>query len=147
MNIYFKSIRAEEEIRRLNIEVRRLVTFISDYHRKISSVLAELEQSDLELAHQLRKRIRLRKQHDIIHLRRLRQLSLQDGFSGSLCKRTRIGDGEDGNGEDGDGVSDGISEVFGGLEGDDSTLSSDDEADMDLAMCVDRTMNIVLADD
>ena len=38
MNIYFKLLRAEEEVRRLNIEIRRLITFISDYHKKTSEI-------------------------------------------------------------------------------------------------------------
>lgn len=137
-NIYFKLLRAEEEVRRLNIEIRRLITFICDYHKKTSKIIAELAQSNPKLGHQLQKRVRLRKQHDVNHLRRLRQLSLMGGFTGSFHLGKQAGDGEDGD--------DDIDKALEALDGLDSgsTPNSDDELDLDLASHVDSTLETVL---
>ena len=123
-----------------------MITFIRDYHNRISVVLSELEESDAKLAHQLRKQAQLRKQHDTIHLQRFRQLSLLDGFTGSLCLGRRTGDGEDG-----DGAIDGTLEAIDGPRGDtgasgDNDDDDGDDGDINLAMRIDTTMNIVLAD-
>ena len=139
MNIYFKLLRAQEEIRRLNIEVRRLITFIYDYHKKMSKITAELARSNAKLGHQLQKRARLRKEHDINHLRRLRLLSSMEGFSGTLDAGRRVGGGVSGN--------DNVDEMLDAFDGQDGAgaSDSDDGIDLDLAMHVDLTLDTVLS--
>ena len=132
---YFKLLRAEEEVRRLNIEIRRLITFISDYHKKTSEISEELTRTNAKLGHQLRKQMRLRKRHDINHLHRLRQLGQLEGFSGFIYTGQAEGEG-------GDNI-DSILEALGEWDGA-STSSSDDELDYESAVNVDTTLETVL---
>src|SRR5438477_12089078 len=54
MDCHFKILRAHEEIDRLNIEIRRFVTFIHDEDRFLREKEKDLEVGDPALAYQVR---------------------------------------------------------------------------------------------
>ena len=91
MVMYFKIKRAKEEIVRLNVEIRRLLTFLYDdhvdHHRAIHSNIL----TDPTLAFELSTRSQYRtKIHEGI-VKRLLQTSRLPGFSGSLFHGERQG--------------------------------------------------------
>ncbi|KAI9057832.1 hypothetical protein FKP32DRAFT_1615023 [Trametes sanguinea] len=97
MNLYFNIKRAHEEVNRLNIEMRRLFTYLldehADYHTAVSACLA----TDAPLAHELRQRWRYQ---EVISTRTVRQLvraSNLPGFTGKLEGGHRIGRGSRGD--------------------------------------------------
>ena len=53
MDNYFKLLRAQEEIHRLNIETPRLATFIHDEDAYLSSAESNLQSTDAALAYQI----------------------------------------------------------------------------------------------
>ncbi|KAJ7836943.1 hypothetical protein B0H13DRAFT_2422497 [Mycena leptocephala] len=85
MDQHYKLLRADEEIERLNVEIRRLVTYMVDeqefFNREEERLRAEGEEA---LAHQVRV---LRGEHGRftgVHMSRLVKLSKEPGFTGSL---------------------------------------------------------------
>ncbi|KAF8507900.1 hypothetical protein BU17DRAFT_78031 [Hysterangium stoloniferum] len=84
MDLYFKIQCAYEEINQLNIEVRRVATYIYDEMHYLYNAEKNTRLSDLRIAHQiwLHSMCRL---HDIASLA---------GFSGSIVPGTSIQDGE-----------------------------------------------------
>ena len=53
MDGYFKLLRAEEEIVRLNVEIRRFLTFMRDKDAELSSKEMEVGLTDFALAYQI----------------------------------------------------------------------------------------------
>ncbi|KAJ3836308.1 hypothetical protein F5878DRAFT_541594, partial [Lentinula raphanica] len=51
---FFKLIRAEEELERLHVEIRCLLTFMHDEERELTKQAAALNAKDPALAHQIR---------------------------------------------------------------------------------------------
>jgi len=90
MDCHFKILRAHEEIDRLNIEIRRFVTFISDEDRFLRGKEKELEVAEPALAYQVRTYRMEQGRFTAVHLRRLRQISRLSGFSGSLEPGKRL---------------------------------------------------------
>ncbi|KAJ7300345.1 hypothetical protein DFH08DRAFT_725423, partial [Mycena albidolilacea] len=94
MDTYFKIERAKEEITRLNIEIRRLVTWICDEGRFLRDREAALRSSegkteeqaeaDLLLAVQMKLYRRQRSRFDDQHMEILRKLAKMKGFTGNL---------------------------------------------------------------
>ncbi|KAJ7301339.1 hypothetical protein DFH08DRAFT_724356, partial [Mycena albidolilacea] len=94
MDTYFKIERAKEEITRLNIEIRRLVTWIRDEGRFLRDREAALRSSegkteeqaeaDLLLAVQMKLYRRQRSRFDDQHMEILRKLAKMKGFTGNL---------------------------------------------------------------
>ncbi len=84
MNSYFKIVRAREEIQRLNIEIRRVVTFLRDEDAFLAAKEAEVAKVDPLLAHQINQYRRLRNRFNDVHLGRFRKLATMTGFSGSI---------------------------------------------------------------
>ncbi|KAF8189469.1 hypothetical protein K438DRAFT_1763685 [Mycena galopus ATCC 62051] len=94
MDTYFKIERAREEITRLNIEIRWLVTWIRDEGHFLQDREASLRLSDgktddqaekdLLLAVQMKLYRRQRGQFDDKHMEILRKLSKMKGFTGSI---------------------------------------------------------------
>ncbi|KAJ7065957.1 hypothetical protein B0H15DRAFT_763103, partial [Mycena belliarum] len=77
--MYFKTERADEEIHRLNIEIRRFWTYMEDEER----FLWREEHGD-DLAHQVRRYCWRRARFNAEHCDRLRKLEKVPGFTGSL---------------------------------------------------------------
>ncbi|KAF7291212.1 hypothetical protein MIND_01264600 [Mycena indigotica] len=95
MHRYYKTLRAQEEILRLNVEIRRLMTWMRDNYEFLKGVEASLRdlsgkspeqaQQDLLLAVQLAEYTSLRHRFDETHRDRFKALAKQDGFTGSLA--------------------------------------------------------------
>lgn len=91
MVIYFGIKRAKEEICRLNVEIRRLLTFLYDdyvdHYRAVSRNIV----TNTSLAHEIYERWLYRQRlHEVI-VKRLIQTSQLPGFSGSLFHGEREG--------------------------------------------------------
>ncbi|KAJ6457334.1 hypothetical protein C8R45DRAFT_1056376 [Mycena sanguinolenta] len=94
MDCYFKLLRAREEIKRLDVEIPRVVTWIQDenrFLRKMEAGLREAEgssEAEAEVGRQMAVQVHLyreRRGHfDGVHLKRFRELAALPGFTGSL---------------------------------------------------------------
>jgi len=94
MDSYFKILRAREEIRRLNIEIRRVITWIPDENRILrvkESELMEVEgkmdeevEGDQQMAVQVRLYRERRGRFNDTHMRRFWALRRLPGFTGTL---------------------------------------------------------------
>ncbi|KAJ7032930.1 hypothetical protein C8F04DRAFT_1211033 [Mycena alexandri] len=82
MDRYFKIIRAKEEIKRLNVEIRRFITWMSDEDRFLRRQEEEAE-SPGEAA-LIRKHRMERGRFDAGHMERLVKLSKKRGFTGLI---------------------------------------------------------------
>ncbi|KAH8108317.1 hypothetical protein DFH11DRAFT_1517134 [Phellopilus nigrolimitatus] len=90
---YFKLERSREEIVRLNVEVRRLSTFIRDSERDMDRVVSLLKERDLGLAHQMEKRQTIQRSVNNVHRKRLTEIEGLRGFSGERGSGTYAGNG------------------------------------------------------
>ncbi|KAF9030501.1 hypothetical protein BJ165DRAFT_1417723 [Panaeolus papilionaceus] len=81
---YFKIIRACEEIKRLNIEIRRLTTYIRDEEAFLATKAASLRASHPTVAHQIDLRLATLRRMNDIHIERLSKLLKLPGFTGTL---------------------------------------------------------------
>ncbi|KAF7358843.1 hypothetical protein MSAN_01224200 [Mycena sanguinolenta] len=84
MDKYFKILRAQEEIKRLNIEIKRLVTWIDDEDRFLRKKESEHKASNPPLAVQISRYRQRRARSDHNHMHRLWTLAKTPGFTGSL---------------------------------------------------------------
>ncbi|KAG2140350.1 hypothetical protein BD769DRAFT_1650890 [Suillus cothurnatus] len=84
MDLYFKMCRAREEICRLNIEVRRLVTYIRDEDKYLQECKDRLTVANPALAHQIAIHRNVRGRFNFRHLNRLHDISKLPGFTGTL---------------------------------------------------------------
>jgi hypothetical protein len=94
MDRYFKILRAREEIKRLNVEIPRVVTWIRDEYKVLRRKEQELEveagkteeqvEADRGLALQVRRYRERRGRFDDDHMRRFWALAKEPGFTGSL---------------------------------------------------------------
>ncbi|KAJ6510311.1 hypothetical protein DFH09DRAFT_1435255 [Mycena vulgaris] len=94
MDRYFRIERAREEIKRLNVEIPRVVTWIRDenaFLRKMETQLrepgektAEEIEADVQMAVQIRLYRGRRGRFDAGHMRRFHKLAATPGFTGSL---------------------------------------------------------------
>lgn len=155
---FYKLQRAREEIERLNVEIRRLVTYIHDHRLQVEQILTDLRVLDPCIAHQLEKKYRMRRALDRVHLRRFQTLVALDGFTGS-CRvglhvskssgagqpRTEMsadeldGDVEPQNGESGEFETGGeADELEHALEG------TDDETDEEIANYASEGLDIIV---
>ncbi|KAG1900426.1 uncharacterized protein F5891DRAFT_1128589 [Suillus fuscotomentosus] len=73
MDLYFKMCRAREEIQQLNVEVRRLVTYIQDEEKYLRACEGQLKAVSPTLAHQV-----------AIHRNRVHEISTLPGFTGTI---------------------------------------------------------------
>ncbi|KAF8341848.1 hypothetical protein F5887DRAFT_887753 [Amanita rubescens] len=81
---HFKIQRAHEEITRLNIEIKRLITYMRDDKKFIEAAERKCRVSHPLLAHQIKVYHEERAQFNFGHLKRLAKLSIHPGFTGSL---------------------------------------------------------------
>lgn len=90
MDQYFGMLRAQEEIERLNIEIRRLVTYIVDEEALLLEKEAEHQAEDPCIAHQIKLHRLERGRFNQQHMKRLRTLSKLSGFTGNLSPGVSI---------------------------------------------------------
>ncbi|KIJ30273.1 hypothetical protein M422DRAFT_81424, partial [Sphaerobolus stellatus SS14] len=88
---YFKILRAKEEIQRLNVEVRRLLTYILEEEALLSSNVTDIAKEDPALAHQLAKQLKHFKALNGTHLQRIIQLLRMEGYTGHTTAGVRKG--------------------------------------------------------
>ncbi|KAJ3553548.1 hypothetical protein NP233_g12617 [Leucocoprinus birnbaumii] len=85
MDQYFKIIRAREEIVRLNVEIRRVITYMHDEERFLKAQELHFTPTDPYLAHQIKKLRLERTRFNELHTRRFAKLKKMSGFTGSLA--------------------------------------------------------------
>ncbi|TFK59070.1 hypothetical protein BDN72DRAFT_873096 [Pluteus cervinus] len=84
MNSFFRIKRATEEIIRLNVEIRRLITYMMDREADFNSTYKSVKSSDEPLAYEIQERwSHLTKVHTVI-AKDLSRTSKLNGFTGSL---------------------------------------------------------------
>ncbi|KAF7300392.1 hypothetical protein HMN09_00922700 [Mycena chlorophos] len=85
MDAHFRILRAEEERTRLNVEIRRLVTYMRDEEQFLIYRERQLEAAgQARQACQVRKLRNLRGRFSVLHVTRLAKLSKLPGFTGSI---------------------------------------------------------------
>jgi len=84
INTYFKLCRAEEEVVRLNVEIRRIVTYLVDEERYLQACEALYQDTYPALTHQISRCRAIRSRFTPLHLRSLEKISRLPGFSGTL---------------------------------------------------------------
>ena len=84
MDSYFKRRHAKEEIARLNIEIRRLVTYIKDEEHYLRACEDALKVQHPGLAHQISIKRNIRGHFHRSHIQTLHTISQLLGFSGML---------------------------------------------------------------
>jgi hypothetical protein len=94
MDQFFKTLRAREEIKRLNIEIRRVVTWIQDKNcflcwmeanlRDSTGKMEDKMETDIQMAVQVCLYHARRGRFDAAHLRHFSKLAAEPGFMGSL---------------------------------------------------------------
>ena len=89
---YFRLSRANEEITRLNIEIRRLHTVIHDEDAHTTKVITDVLQTDYLLGLELQWIYRLRVAVNAVHLRCLDALAKLDGYSGDQSTGVHLGE-------------------------------------------------------
>ena len=100
MDRYFKILRAREEIKRLNVEIRRVITWIRDENRFLRAKEAELLgvegkseveiEADQEIAVQVRLYRERRGRFDHTHMTRFWALRKLKGFTGILMPGSSV---------------------------------------------------------
>jgi hypothetical protein len=84
MDGYFKLLRAEEEITRLNIEIRRFLTFMRDEDTFLSTKQKEIGLTDPVLAYQIYMQCNDVNRFTPRHLKTLNKVLQLPGFSGNM---------------------------------------------------------------
>ncbi|KAI6014150.1 hypothetical protein BKA83DRAFT_4473883 [Pisolithus microcarpus] len=84
LDTFFKMRRAEEEIARLNIEIRRVITYIRDEECFLRTCEKKISNIHPALAHQVSRRRNFHSQFNGFHLKRLHDIATLPGFSGNL---------------------------------------------------------------
>lgn len=79
---FFKISRAREEIHRLNVEVRRLRTWVVDEEEALEAAVSETAASDPPLSHDIAERLRRCQRRTEVHVRVIKAIELTEGFSG-----------------------------------------------------------------
>lgn len=91
MNLYFGIKRAHEEIDRLNVEIKRLLTFMVDDHIDFYHAVGRTVMEDPFLAAELSREYEKRNELHFQLARRLGKVGQLDGFTGTLDLGKRIG--------------------------------------------------------
>ena len=93
INTYFKLCRAEEEVIRLNVEIRRMVTYLVDEERYLRACEALYQDTHPALAHQISRYHAIHSRFTQLHLRSLEKISCLPGFSGTLTPGISVSHG------------------------------------------------------
>jgi hypothetical protein len=148
MDLYFKIERAREEITRLNVEIRRVATYIRDENHFLQYSETKARKTDARLALHIKLHRMERGRFNNHHRRRLCDISRLTGFSGNILPgtSTATGSGESAsvwalleadpiseNTPEEQYVADGeVDDTQTGIPADQQ--EADDEAEADLAM-------------
>jgi hypothetical protein len=92
MDGYFKLLRAEEEIQRLNIEIPRFATFIRDEDLYLHTIEQQVHTSQPALAFQIHMKHMETSRYNALHIKILNQTTSLKGFTGSRLYGTHIPD-------------------------------------------------------
>ncbi|KAI6027836.1 hypothetical protein BKA83DRAFT_4471322 [Pisolithus microcarpus] len=84
LDTFFKMRRAEEEIARLNIEIRRVITYICDEECFLRTCEKKISNIHPALAHQVSRCCNFHSQFNGFHLKCLHDIAMLPGFSGNL---------------------------------------------------------------
>jgi hypothetical protein len=84
MDSYFKLLRAEEEISRLNVEIPRFLTFMRDEDSYLRSKENEVHLTDPAIAYQIHLQRNSINRFTPSHVKTLNEIGQLPGFSGSL---------------------------------------------------------------
>lgn len=76
---YFRYTRAKEEVLRLNIEMRRMRTWIQDDEANLKAVIERTKLEDTDLAYEISRRLRY---HQLVHIRIAKQFKDVEGYIG-----------------------------------------------------------------
>ncbi|KAK7063342.1 hypothetical protein R3P38DRAFT_2756286 [Favolaschia claudopus] len=156
LDSYHKLKRAKEEIQRLNIEIKRFVTYMDDEKELLLKTRREVEQDNPILAFFIRRHGHQRGRFNTIHMEKLRELAakLGDDFTGSLEVGTRLPVADDIQMEDAgelEGNVEGGQVVEQGMEPDAEESGSEDSEgdneDEDIVAVIDSVTTLVLQED
>jgi hypothetical protein len=103
---YFKIIGARTEIKRLNLEVRRLRTSVLDENAYLEHQVSHLMTLDPLLAHEVQEYQKRRMRVNAVHLLRLDVIENLPGFSGIRGRGLRLGTEGDMPANKGHGITD-----------------------------------------
>ena len=92
MDNYFKLLRAEEEIQRLNVEVPRFATFIRDENQYLLAMEEQVRPSKPALAFQIGMKRMEMGRYDALHMKIFDQITQLKGFTGGRLYGTHIPD-------------------------------------------------------
>ncbi|KAF7967244.1 hypothetical protein HWV62_35063 [Athelia sp. TMB] len=84
MDLHYKIKHAREEVGRLNVEIRRVATFVRDEDRYLLHMETQLQTEDAHLAHQVALFRARRGCFNHEHQRRLIKISKLEGFTGTI---------------------------------------------------------------
>ncbi|KAJ3732181.1 hypothetical protein DFJ43DRAFT_997981, partial [Lentinula guzmanii] len=151
MSELFKLLRAQEEICKLNIEIKRLVTYMKEEEEYLSSVARNIQRTNAALAYQIRRYRDERRRFNSTHHKRLDSIRKLPGFAPinvhyfhpgvGLRRQTVQGHVEEGEMElqADDNDNDDDDEEDDG-EGDDQESEVDDRAEAALAVANDNVL-------
>jgi hypothetical protein len=84
MDMYFKVLRAQEEIQRLDVEIPRFVTYMQDEVKFLLKEEARVRTFDPALAHQIRLLCLEKSRYNAAHMDLFRKTSKVSGFNAKL---------------------------------------------------------------
>ncbi|KAJ3739200.1 hypothetical protein DFH05DRAFT_1530474 [Lentinula detonsa] len=93
MSELFKLIRAEEEINRLNMEIKRLITYMKEEEEYVSLVATSVQETNPSLAYQIRRYRDERRRYNVTHRRRLDSIRKLPGFTPTNARYFHAGVG------------------------------------------------------
>jgi hypothetical protein len=94
MDGYFKLQRAEEEVNRLNVEIRRLATFMRDENNFLFNKQVDIQATHPALAHQIGLHRMEGSRFIMHHTKFLNQIVALKGYSGGSLLGTHVSDVE-----------------------------------------------------
>ncbi|KAI5993199.1 hypothetical protein EDD15DRAFT_2133056, partial [Pisolithus albus] len=80
LGTYFKVCRAEEEIKRLNIEIHQVITYMCDEEHFLRTCEEKISNVHPALGHQVSQCHKLHSQFNGSHLKRLHDIAMLPGF-------------------------------------------------------------------
>ncbi|KAI6036168.1 hypothetical protein BKA83DRAFT_4041721, partial [Pisolithus microcarpus] len=84
LDTYFKMCQAEEEIECLNVEIRRVITYMRDEEHFLRTCKEKISNIHPTLGHQVSQCHKLHSQFNGSHLKHLHDIAMLPGFSGTL---------------------------------------------------------------